>query len=38
MSKKDSKLARDAKTGRFIKVDKAKTNPSTTVIEKIKRR
>jgi len=38
MSKKNSKSARDAKTGRFIKVDKAKKNPTTTVIEKIKRR
>lgn len=31
------KVARSAKTGRFVKKSHAKKHPSTTVIEKIKR-
>ncbi len=31
------KIGRDAKTGQYIPVDKAKKNPSTTVIETIKK-
>lgn len=33
---KTSKRGRDAKTGQFIPIKKAKRRPSTTVIEKIK--
>ena len=31
-------IGRDAKTGRFIPVDKAKRRPKTTVVETIRRR
>ncbi len=31
------KIGRDAKTGKFIPVKKAKRRPSTTVVETIKR-
>ena len=32
---KERKIGRDARTGRFIPVDKAKRNPNTTVVETI---
>lgn len=38
MSKKDTfQVGRDAKNGQFITVEKAKQNPSKTVIETIKK-
>lgn len=38
-SKKDTfKIGRDAKTGLFIPVKKAKENPGKTVVETIKKR
>jgi len=33
---KTRKIGRDAETGRFIPVDKAKRHPKTTVVETIK--
>lgn len=40
MGKKTSttKIGRDAKTGKFIPVEKAKRRPNTTVVETIKRK
>jgi hypothetical protein len=35
---KSQKIGRDAKTGQFIPVAKAKKRPNTTVIETIKKR
>ena len=32
------KIGRDAKTGKFISVDKAERRPKTTVVETIRRR
>jgi hypothetical protein len=34
----ERKIGRDAKTGRFIPVEKAKRKPSTTVVETIRRK
>ena len=31
------KIGRDAKTGEFIPVEKAKKNPNTTIVETIKK-
>lgn len=36
MAAKSRKIGRDAKTGRFISVKKAKSRPATTVVETIK--
>jgi hypothetical protein len=38
MSKKTRKVARSAKTGRFVKKSVAKRNPNTTVVETITRK
>ena len=35
---KTRKVARSAKTGKFVKVDYAKKHPSTTVIETVKKK
>jgi len=35
-AKGTTKIGRDAKTGRFIPVEKAKERPSTTIVETIR--
>lgn len=38
MPRKSTKVARSAKTGRFVKKSYAKRNPRTTVVETVKKK